>query len=378
MLLLKDIKRILTDMFRTELARKKVDSLALLDEKGEEDFFERLPQQILKAVSDKAALFFGYEPRVFSSLNLMTDYSYAAFLHGRKLTFLTSGSTGTPKPCIHTLNMIEEEANGLASDFKGVKRVVSLVPANHMYGFSFTVTLPYALNVPVLALPALPTQPWSGILQEGDLIVGFPLFWNYWVRLETPFPKGVHAMSSTAPCKKEIIDALYKLRVSQFTEIYGASETGAIARRHQSTEAFELFPFWDLSFTDEQPQIKRKSQNAWLTLPDEVEATQGRLLIPLKRSDACVQVAGVNVFPKRVETVLSAHPAVKACRVRLMRPEEGERLKAFIVLNDGYSPEHLGIIRTYLGQRLTVHELPRSFTFGNELPVSSMEKDADW
>lgn len=93
-------------MFRTELARKKVDSLALLDEKGGEDFFERLPQQILKAVSDKAALFFGYEPRVFSSLNLMTDYSYAAFLHGRKLTFLTSGSTGTPKPCIHTLNMI--------------------------------------------------------------------------------------------------------------------------------------------------------------------------------------------------------------------------------------------------------------------------------
>ena len=59
MLLLKDIKRILTDMFRTELARKKVDSLALLDEKGGEDFFERLPQQILKAVSDKAALFFG-------------------------------------------------------------------------------------------------------------------------------------------------------------------------------------------------------------------------------------------------------------------------------------------------------------------------------
>ena len=68
-------------MFRTELARKKVDSLALLDEKGGEDFFERLPQQILKAVSDKAALFFGYEPRVFSSLNLMTDYSYADCVH---------------------------------------------------------------------------------------------------------------------------------------------------------------------------------------------------------------------------------------------------------------------------------------------------------
>lgn len=378
MLLLNDVKRILTDMFRTELARQKADALAVFDGKNEDDLFARLPQDILKTVSDKAAIFFGYEPRVFSSLNLMTDYAYAAFLHGRQLTFLTSGSTGTPKRCEHTLNMIEEEAYGVASDFKGVKRVVSLVPSNHMYGFTFTVMLPHALNVPVLVLPALPTQPWNEILQEGDLVAGFPLFWNYWVRLENPFPKGVHAMSSTAPCKKEIIDALYSLGASQFTEIYGASETGAIARRHHSTEPFELFPFWDVSLTDDQPQIKRKSQNRWLTLPDEVESTQGRFLIPLKRSDACVQVAGINVFPKRVEAVLAAHPAVKACRVRLMRPEEGERLKAFIVLNEGYTQEHLGIIRTYLAQRLTVHELPRTFTFGSELPVSAMGKDADW
>ena len=76
--------------------------------------------------------------------------------------------------------------------------------------------------------------------------------------------------------------------------------------------------------------------------------------------------------------MLAKHPAVQACRVRLMRPEEGERLKAFIVLNEGYTPEHLGIIRTYLAQRLTVHELPRTFTFGTELPASALGKDADW
>lgn len=61
-----------------------------------------------------------------------------------------------------------------------------------------------------------------------------------------------------------------------------------------------------------------------------------------------------------------------------MRPEEGNRLKAFIVLNEGFSQEHLGIIRTYLAQKLTVHELPRTFTFGTQLPVSHLGKDADW
>ena len=87
MLLLNDVKRILTDMFRTELARKKADSLAVFDENNKADFFEQLPQDILKTVSDKAAIFFGYEPRVFSSLDLMTDYAYAAFCTGGNLPF---------------------------------------------------------------------------------------------------------------------------------------------------------------------------------------------------------------------------------------------------------------------------------------------------
>lgn len=373
-----DVKRMISDVLRTELARRQADALAVFETDNADDLLSRLPHDILESASQKAAVLFGYEPRVFSSLELMTDDAYASFIKTRRITFLTSGSTGEPKKCAHTVEMMEEEAFGAAPLFKDVKRIVSLVPSSHLYGFSFTVTLPHALNVPVAAIPALPTQPWEKILREGDLVAGFPLFWNYWLRAQNKFPAGVQALSSTAPCKDETIRGLYGAGLARFTEIYGASETGAIAYRHQAGEPFKVFSFWDISAPEGQPRIKRLSQPDWLLLPDHVDLQNERYLIPLRRSDACVQVAGINVFPKHVEQVLAAHPAVKACRVRLMRPEEGCRLKAFIVLSDGYTPEHLGIIRTYLAQKLTVHELPRAFTFGAELPVSVLGKDADW
>ncbi len=379
MLTKQDIKRMIADVLRTEAARCRLDVLAVLEPGEEESLFSRLPANVLESACQRAAALFGYEPRKFSTLDLMADYAFASFVQHRQITFFTSGTTGEPKPCVHTLEMIAEEAYGLAPLFKHIKRIVALVPACHLYGFSFTVALPHALNVPVLALPALPTQPWETLLRSGDLLVGFPLFWNYWTRLKNVFPPQVEVLSSTAPCKAETIQALLESGLSCFTEIYGASETGAIAFRHRAQDPFEILPFWEISAQNPVlPRIRRRALAQWQDLPDYVSLQKGRLLVPRGRTDESVQVAGLNVYPKRVEKVLLSHPAVKACRVRLMRPEEGERLKAFIVLNEGYTPEHLGIIRTYLARRLTIHEVPRSFTFGKQLPLSALGKDADW
>lgn len=377
MLIKADIKRMLGDLMRTELARRKVDALAVFESDDIDEVFVRMPQDLLQNVFTRAAAVFGFEPRTFSGLDLMTDFAFASYIQTGGVTFLTSGSTGMPKKCFHSDSMIREEAYGLKFLFPNIRRVVSLVPSSHLYGFSFTVTLPRALNVPVINLAALPTQPWEKLLQEGDLVAGFPLFWNYWLRCGNRFPQGIYTLSSTSPCKDETIQGLLDAGTAGFTEIYGASETGAIAHRHAPAVPFEILPFWE-TLNDPTPQIRRIAGGDWKRLPDQVELTGERFLIPLKRTDECVQVAGINVYPKRVEAVLSAHPAVKECRVRLMRPEEGNRLKAFIVLNEGYSQEHLGIIRTYLGQKLTVHELPRTFTFGDHLPASHLGKDADW
>lgn len=372
-----DITHMLTDAMRAQLAQSKADALSVFENEDPARLFEMLNVAQRTRFEEVAADMFNQPAKQFSSFENMVNYYYASFLYYGQINFLTSGSTGAYKKCPHTTAMIEEEAWGVRPEFDGVKRVVGLVPCHHLYGFTFTLMLPHVLPAPVVWMPALPTASWADLLQEGDLMVAFPLFWQYWAELGTAFPEGVRAMSSTSPMKDETISALYDLGVQKFTEIYGASETGAIGRRHYAGEAFEVFDFWDLDLKD-QIRLKRKSQPNWLVLPDQAEMENSRFIRPLGRTDHCVQVAGINVYPKHVEEVLSQHPAVKACKVRLMRPDEGERLKAFIVLNEGYNESHLGIIRTYLSQKLTVHEMPRSFTFGDKLPVNAIGKAADW
>lgn len=376
MLSKQDITRIVGDFFKTQAARVQQDALAVFDTNVSDELL-KLPPQVTAQAFEKIAVFFGYENRAFTSITQVVDCAYSSFSKCGQITFLTSGSTGISKPCVHPLSMLVEESDGLKPLFSGVRRVVSFVPSSHLYGFTFTVMLPHVLDVPVVCLPALPSQNWDALLQTGDLLVGFPLFWQYLLKSGTSFKPGLHALSATAPCKDEIIRGLFQSGISRFTEIYGASETGVIGARHQAGEAFSLMPFWQLSA--DKTKLKRLSQSAWISIPDNVAFSQdGKKLRPLGRKDACVQVAGLNVFPKHVEKVLSSHPAVQACRVRLMRPEEGTRLKAFVVLKEGFSAEIVSQLRAYLQTRLTVHEMPRTFTFGARLPYAALGKACDW
>jgi len=101
---------------------------------------------------------------------------------------------------------------------------------------------------------------------------------------------------------------------------------------------------------------------------------------PDGRIDQAVQVGGVNVFPGYVADVLRLHPAVLEASVRRMRPDEGERLKAFVVVRDGVTPD-AGLqagLHDWLGERLAAPECPAAYSFGPRLPRGASGKLADW
>ena len=62
-----------------------------------------------------------------------------------------------------------------------------------------------------------------------------------------------------------------------------------------------------------------------------------------------------------------------------MRPEEGSRLKAFVVPSTGADPQ---VLRSELGRwtesRLTAPERPKAFAMGYQLPRNAMGKLSDW
>lgn len=70
---------------------------------------------------------------------------------------------------------------------------------------------------------------------------------------------------------------------------------------------------------------------ASFTVQDELVWEDSRHFLPQGRRDEVVQVGGRNVSPAHVAQVLRRHPRVRDASVRLMRPDEGLRLKAFVV-----------------------------------------------
>jgi acyl-coenzyme A synthetase/AMP-(fatty) acid ligase len=136
-------------------------------------------------------------------------------------------------------------------------------------------------------------------------------------------------------------------------------------------------PYWER----DGDQLRREAGGAALVaeMPDHVEWLGPDLLRPLGRRDGAVQIAGVNVHPERVRAVLLAHPGVAEARVRLMRPDEGDWLKAFVVAREGVEATGLrAALEDWTRRRLTAPERPRAITLGTVLPVTPSGKPADW
>ena len=103
----------------------------------------------------------------------------------------------------------------------------------------------------------------------------------------------------------------------------------------------------------------------------------------VSRHDKAVQVGGRNVYPERVREVLESHPDVARCRVRLMRPEEGWRLKAFVVPKEPPASARQAMrlrssLLAWCRERLAPESVPKALTFGSALPYNAYGKDADW
>jgi long-chain acyl-CoA synthetase len=297
-----------------------------------------------------------------------------------RLTFKTSGSTGMPKWCVHDLADLEAEIAAFAAVLSGRQRILALVPSHHIYGFLFTVLLPARCAAPVLDLRAHAPARLAGIAQDGDLIVGYPDFWRAYARSVPQSPAGVTGLSSTAPLPAELANALRAAGLARLVEVYGSSETAGIGWRDDPAQPYELLPFWRRG--DRERELLRRFDGGERTVeaPDHLVWDDPRHVRPAGRGEGAVQVGGINVFPERVAALLTTHPHVARATVRLMRPDEGQRLKAFVVPQraDVDAATLVAELGPWLDARLTAPERPKSIVVGPELPAGELGKSADW
>ena len=303
--------------------------------------------------------------------------------YSARITFRTSGSTGVPKPCAHELAALVQETRHLATLFPGRQRVLCAVPAHHIYGFLFSVLLPVDLGLcaeDVIDLRGS-TPAWLARgAQPGDLVIGHPEFWAAAARTVTHLPPDVVGVTSTAPIADEVCEAVEATGLARLVQVYGASETAGIAARSSHREPYTLFPYWRVNGDGWLVRRLVDGSERVFAGQDHLVACGERQVRIGPRLDHAVQVGGINVFPARVREVLKRHPAVHDAAVRLMRPEEGSRLKAFVVPRPGIAPdERLSTqLQRWTEAELTTAERPKAIRLGLQLPVTASGKPADW
>lgn len=285
-------------------------------------------------------------------------------IKSERITFRTGGSTGDPKPVTHETAHLAREIEAIAALAPNTRRVLSLVPPHHIYGFLWTVLLPAKLGVEAIDLRAAAASAAKRMAQADDLIVATPFLWAHVLKAGVPSAPGV---ASGAPMPTDLWRSIEAAGLPRLIEIYGSSETAGIGWREAPDAPFTLLPHW---LRDGDALV---SGGVSYEPPDHLAWDGERRLRPQGRRDGAVQVGGVNVYPARVRDLLLTHEAVADCAVRL-DPSAG-RLKAFVVPRRALAEADL---EAFIRAKLPAPERPARWRLGPALPRDAMGKLSDW
>jgi long-chain acyl-CoA synthetase len=115
----------------------------------------------------------------------------------------------------------------------------------------------------------------------------------------------------------------------------------------------------------------------WLHTGDIGKMDEEGFFYFASRLKRMIKSSGFNVFPAQVEAVLYEHPAVsEACVVGVPDEAQGERVKAYVVAEEGTQagPELADELIAYCRERLIKWSCPREVEFRDELPKTRVGK----
>lgn len=123
------------------------------------------------------------------------------------------------------------------------------------------------------------------------------------------------------------------------------------------------------------PENKELKEGTWRS-GDLARVDEDGYIYIVDRKKDMILTGGANVYPREVEDVLSAHPAVMHCAViGIPDPEWGERVHAVVVLREGASATQEEII-AFCKQQLASYKCPKSVEFLSltDLPINPSGK----
>jgi acetyl-CoA synthetase len=153
-------------------------------------------------------------------------------------------------------------------------------------------------------------------------------------------------------------------------EMLPSGELGNIAVRRPDPVMF-------LGYWNKPEATAEKFVGDWLVTGDTGRADDDGYLWFVGRDDDVITSSGYRIGPGEIEDCLMGHPAVAmAAAVGVPDPERTERVKAFVVLSEGFegTDELARDIQSHVKTKLAAHEYPREVEFVAELPMTTTGK----
>lgn len=216
------------------------------------------------------------------------------------LIAFTSGSTGVPVAHAKTVGMLLDEAQAAARafalDVPTDLSIVATVPTQHMYGLLTSVLWPLTQNVVVdSGRPFYPADVRAALARQTSpaILVTTPVHIRALVLDGARLPQLAFVLSSTAPLHAELAAQAEKLLGVPVWEIYGSTETGAIARRRQ-TDNIAWRPFAGVAArANEQGfDVSAPYLPAPVRLGDDIETQADGSFILRGRHTDLIKIAG--------------------------------------------------------------------------------------
>jgi len=327
----------------------------------------------------------------------------------------TSGTTGTPKGAVlsHITLYMNADIPGRLFEFDDNDVVVVALPLFHVFALSSIMNTCVLLGGTMSLVPRFDPRGVLELIQRdrASIFMGVPTM--YIALLQTPgdwdFSTLRVAVSGGAPIPAEVIDAFESRFGIPILEGYGLSETASTTTFNISATERKVYsvgkPIWGVSVQiwDDagQPlpagaghvgEVVVRGTNVMTGYYNNPEATarafaggwfhtgdlgyldeDGFLFIVDRIKDLIIR-GGYNVYPREVEEVLYAHPAVaEAAVIGVPDAMMGEEVHAIVAVKAGQPVTEAELI-DFVKQRVAAYKYPRAIEFRDTLPKNDTGK----
>jgi acyl-coenzyme A synthetase/AMP-(fatty) acid ligase len=296
--------------------------------------------------------------------------------------FHTSGSTGTPEPQPKSLRHLGQGALVLGARLNeeidggvaAIDRLVCSVPPQHMFGFECSVMLPLLHAIPVVdRRPLLPADVLAACADSPrPAWIATPLHLRSLVQTVETGPSCSVVITSTMPLTETVARRSERLCDAPVLEIYGATETGALAMRRTARDAL-----WR-PMAGVRLEAGDSATVAWgshfaspMALPDALKIDANGAFALLGRQSDLIKIAGRRASLDGLNLLLEDMPGLEDGVFYL--PAAGGPVERPCLIYSG-APLDRAAAQRWLRERLDPVFLPRAFIWLERLPRSETGK----